>query len=59
VLGYSVLYESEHEVNIAKAADRYPGIAFVPVSDVETTRNRLHIDLDPIATIPRCLALLV
>jgi Glyoxalase-like domain len=47
VLEYSVLYPSEQEVIIGLMADRYPGIVFVPVSDVKATKNRLHIDLDP------------
>ena len=47
VLGYSVLYQSEHEVIIGSSPHRYPGIVFVPVPDVKTTKNRLHIDLDP------------
>jgi hypothetical protein len=47
VLGYDVLYESEDEVVIGIAADRYPGIVFVPNSDTKATKNRLHIDLDP------------
>lgn len=47
VLGYSVLHESEHEVIIGLAPNRWPGIVFVPVSDKKATKNRLHIDLDP------------
>jgi hypothetical protein len=47
VLGYEVLYETADEVIIGVAPDRYPGICFVPVGDAKTTKNRLHIDLDP------------
>jgi hypothetical protein len=47
VLGYSLLYESADEVIIGSAADRYPGIVFVPVPDRKQGKNRLHIDLDP------------
>jgi catechol 2,3-dioxygenase-like lactoylglutathione lyase family enzyme len=47
VLGYEVLYETANEVIIGAAPDQYPGICFVPVGDAKTTKNRLHIDLDP------------
>jgi len=47
VLGYDVLYETASEVIIGVAPDRYPGIAFVPVPDSKSTKNRLHLDLDP------------
>ena len=47
VLGYEVLYETADEVIIDVAPDLYPGICFVPVGDAKTTKNRLHIDLDP------------
>ena len=47
VLDYDVLYESTSEVIIGIAPDRYPGIVFLPVGDVKTTKNRLHLDLDP------------
>jgi hypothetical protein len=47
VLDYSVLHESDQEVIIGTSPDRYPGIVFVPVPDVKTAKNRLHIDLDP------------
>jgi hypothetical protein len=47
VLGYEVLYETSDEVIIGAAPNRYPGICFLPVGDAKTTKNRLHIDLDP------------
>ena len=47
VLGYHVLYETESEVIIGVAPDRYPGIAFVPVPRSKRTKSRLHLDLDP------------
>jgi len=47
VLGYDVLYETASEVIIGIAPDRYPGIAFVPVADSKSTKNRFHLDLDP------------
>ncbi len=47
VLGYDVLYETASEVIIGIAPDRYPGVVFVPVGDAKTSKNRLHLDLDP------------
>jgi hypothetical protein len=47
VLGHQILLESDTEVIVGSAADRYPGIVFVPASDAKTVKNRLHIDLDP------------
>ena len=47
VLDYDVLYETASEVIIGLAPDRYPGIVFAPVADAKTTKNRLHLDLDP------------
>ena len=46
-LGQQILLESASEVVVGSAADRYPGLCFVPVSDVRAVKNRLHIDLDP------------
>jgi len=47
VLGYDVLYETANEVIIGTDPAHYPGICFVPGSEAKTTKNRLHIDLDP------------
>ncbi|PZS02098.1 MAG: glyoxalase [Pseudonocardiales bacterium] len=47
VLGYSIVFESETEVAIAKDEDTNPGIVFVPVPEGKTVKNRLHIDLNP------------
>ncbi|SRR6266545_1223230 len=47
VLDYKVLYETADEVIIGTAPEQYPGICFVPVGGAKTTKNRLHIDLDP------------
>jgi hypothetical protein len=47
VLGYDILLDDPDEVIIGSAADRYPGICFVPVADARVVKNRLHIDLDP------------
>jgi len=60
VLDYEVLYETASEVIIGLAPDRYPGIVFVPVADAKTTKNRIHLDLDPDdleAEVARLLAL--
>lgn len=47
VLGYELLYESSDEVIIGLSPDQYPGIVFLPVADEKSTKNRLHLDLDP------------
>jgi hypothetical protein len=60
VLEVEILYETDSEVIIGSAADKYPGICFVPVADDWLVKNRLHIDLDPDdfdAEVARVLAL--
>jgi len=52
VLGHQILLESDSEVILGSAADRYPGMCFVPVSDAKAVKNRLHIDLDRTTTRP-------
>jgi hypothetical protein len=47
VLDQEVLYESADEVIVGAAADRYPGLVFLPVGEAKAGKNRLHIDLDP------------
>jgi hypothetical protein len=47
VLEHDILYESADEVIVGAAADRYPGLVFLPVGDARAGKNRLHIDLDP------------
>ncbi|WP_327024556.1 VOC family protein [Micromonospora sp. NBC_01739] len=47
VLGYQVVTEQPDEVEIRQAADRLPGIVFVPVTDAKENKNRLHLDLRP------------
>ena len=47
VLGYTVLFETPHEVIIGTDPAGYPGICFTPVDDAKAGKNRLHIDLDP------------
>jgi predicted enzyme related to lactoylglutathione lyase len=45
VLGWRILSEREREVVIGADATAPVGICFMPVSDVKTTKNRLHLDL--------------
>ena len=47
VLDYEIVFEQPDEVVIAKDRATYPGIIFVPVPEAKTTKNRLHIDLNP------------
>jgi hypothetical protein len=47
VLGQQILYERDDEVIVGADEHRYPGLCFVPVLESKTTKNRLHIDLDP------------
>lgn len=46
-LGYRITYEKPDEVEIRRTPDELPGLIFVPVRDVKSTKNRLHIDLRP------------
>ncbi len=60
VLGYQVIFNAPDEVVIAKDEHTYPGLAFVPVPESKTVKNRLHIDLNPDdqqAEVERLLAL--
>jgi predicted enzyme related to lactoylglutathione lyase len=47
VLGWRILSEREREVVIGTDATAPVGICFMPVTDVKTTKNRLHLDLSP------------
>jgi hypothetical protein len=47
VLDYDILFEDEEQVIVGSDVHRYPGLCFLPVPDTKTTKNRLHIDLDP------------
>src|SRR5215218_1644040 len=47
VLGWQILSEHEQEIVIGADATAPVGICFMPVSDVKTTKNRLHLDLSP------------
>lgn len=46
-LGWVVTFEAEDEVEIRPAADRVPGLLFVPVPEAKTVKNRLHLDFRP------------
>jgi catechol-2,3-dioxygenase len=45
VLGYKVIFEQSDEVTIG--SDGSPSLIFVPVPEHKSTKNRLHIDLNP------------
>jgi catechol 2,3-dioxygenase-like lactoylglutathione lyase family enzyme len=47
VLGWRILSEREREVVIGPDATAPVGICFLPVREVKTTKNRLHLDLSP------------
>jgi predicted enzyme related to lactoylglutathione lyase len=47
VLDYHVVFESDDEVAIAKDEHTWPQLAFGPVPEEKTVKNRLHIDLNP------------
>jgi predicted enzyme related to lactoylglutathione lyase len=47
VLDWQVVFESDHEVVIAKDENTYPGFVFVPVPEAKAGKNRLHLDLAP------------
>jgi predicted enzyme related to lactoylglutathione lyase len=47
VLGWQILSEREREVVIGADATAPVGICFMPVRDIKTTKNRLHLDLSP------------
>lgn len=46
-LGWVVVNDSPEDFEIRPAADRLPSLLFVPVSDVKTAHNRLHLDFRP------------
>ena len=47
VLDYQIVYEAPDEVVVAKDDHTYPGLIFLPVPEQKTSKNRLHIDLNP------------
>ena len=46
-LGWVVVNDDPDEFEIRPAADRLPGLLFVPVPEPKTTKNRLHLDFRP------------
>ena len=61
-LGWRVLSERDQEIVIGTDENAPVGICFMPVSDVKTVKNRVHLDLttsaaDRDAEIERLLAL--
>lgn len=61
-LGWRVLSERDQEIVIGTDENAPAGICFMPVSDVKTVKNRVHLDLttsaaDRDAEIERLLAL--
>ena len=46
-LDYQVVFSAPDEVVIAKDGNSFPGLIFVPVPEGKTSKNRLHIDLNP------------
>ncbi|GAA2285882.1 VOC family protein [Actinomadura sp. NPDC048955] len=60
VLDQPVLYRSDDEVIVGADPHVYPGLCFLRDDGTKTTKNRLHIDLDPDdqeAEVQRILAL--
>jgi predicted enzyme related to lactoylglutathione lyase len=61
-LGWKILSEREREIVIGPDENAPVGMCFMPVADVKTVKNRLHLDLttsaaDRDAEISRLLAL--
>ncbi len=59
-LGWVVVNDDPDEFEIRPAADRLPGLLFVPVAERKTIKNRLHLDFRPDdrdAEVERLLAL--
>ncbi len=46
-LGWVVVNDAPDEFEIRPAPDRLPGLLFVPVPEVKTVKNRLHLDFRP------------
>ena len=59
-LGWVVVNDDPHEFEIRPSVDRLPGLLFVPVPELKTAKNRLHLDFRPDdrdAEVDRLLAL--
>jgi Glyoxalase-like domain len=46
-LGWVIVNNDPDEFEIRPAADRLPGLLFVPVPEQKTIKNRLHLDFRP------------
>ncbi|MEW2048641.1 VOC family protein [Streptomyces sp. NBC_00377] len=46
-LGWVVINDTSDEYEIRPERDRLPGLIFVPVPEVKTVKNRLHLDFRP------------
>lgn len=46
-LGWVVVDDASDEYEIRPAPDRLPGLLFVPVPEMKTIKNRLHLDFRP------------
>jgi predicted enzyme related to lactoylglutathione lyase len=47
LLDWRILSEREGEIVIGTDEDATVGICFMPVTDVKTVKNRVHLDLNP------------
>lgn len=47
VLDYRIAYEDSAETHIKPAGSAAPALTFVTVLEPKTSKNRLHLDLDP------------
>lgn len=59
-LGWVLTFEADDEYEIRAAPDRVPGLVFVSVQDLKSTKNRLHLDFRPadqVAEVNRLVAL--
>lgn len=59
-LGWVLTFEADDEYEIRAAPGRVPGLVFVPVRDLKSTKNRLHLDFRPadqVAEVNRLVAL--
>ncbi|GAA4237893.1 VOC family protein [Actinomadura meridiana] len=60
VLDQPILYRDDDEVIVGADPHAYPGLCFVRNDDAKTTKNHVHVDLDPDdlnAEVERVLAL--
>jgi predicted enzyme related to lactoylglutathione lyase len=60
LLDFKIVYDSPEEVAIEKPDESGPAILFIKVPDAKTTKNRMHLDLNPddqAAEVERALSL--